>query len=297
VAEDVVMNDQHAGELDLRLLISKLWKGRWWILFVTLLSIGICLVVAIRTERVYRAQTIAAIASQEGAGIPQALGQLGGLAALAGLSLGSSGGIEETLAVIRSREFSERFIVAHDLMPVLFRNRWDSSSRKWKGDAESQPTLVEAYREFNRRVRFVSVDKKTGLVSLGIVWPDPVAAAGLANGMVEQINEEMRSRAILQAEAAVKYLQKELEQTSAIDTRQAINRLLESQINQRMYANVTKQFALRVVDRALPPDVKTPIRPRTRVLLALGALLGGFAGCLIVLGMEAIRAGRVPASR
>ena len=70
-----------------------------------------------------------------------------------------------------------------------------------------------------------------------------------------------------------------------METRSAINRLIETQINRRMMANVTEQFAFRVVDRAVPADLSDRVRPRRTVMVLVGGSLGGLiAGVLVLLG-------------
>jgi uncharacterized protein involved in exopolysaccharide biosynthesis len=227
---------------------------------------------------IYRAATVLTPVNQDADGmglLNSALGQLGGLAALAGIQLGGGNQqTEEALAVLRSRQFTEEFIREQNLMPELFYKKWDESRRAWRVDAKKVPTPAQAYKFFDRKVRRVSQDKKTGLITLQVEWRDPAKAAAWANLLVERLNAEMRARAIAKTNASVGYLQKELEGTVAVDTRAAINRLMEAQINQRMFANVTKEYALRVVDRALPPDLKDKVRPK-RAMMLIGGLLAG----------------------
>jgi uncharacterized protein involved in exopolysaccharide biosynthesis len=137
-------------------------------------------------------------------------------------------------------------------------------------------------------VRTVTHDKKTDLVTVAIEWPDAAAAARMANELIARLNAEMRERAIVRTNAAVGYLQKELEATTAVDTRAAISRLMEAQINQRMYANVTQEYSLRVIDRAMPSDPKDVARPKKLMLLALGVTLGFALGALGVLAAPAL---------
>ncbi len=102
-------------------------------------------------------------------------------------------------------------------------------------------------------MRSVSKDKQTGLITLAIEWRDPVQAASWANELVARLNAEMRARAIARTSASIDYLQKELANTSEVETKRAMDRVMEAQINKRMLATVTEEYALRVVDRALPP--------------------------------------------
>jgi uncharacterized protein involved in exopolysaccharide biosynthesis len=267
--------------IDVRELVATLWTRRWHILVATVVSTVLFGVAAFVLTPIYRAAVVLTPVNQEADGmglLNSALGQLGGLAALAGIQLGGGNAqTEESLAVLRSRQFTEEFIREQDLMPELFHRKWDEGRRAWR-DPDDPPTLAEAWKFFDRKVRRISQDKKTGLITLQVEWRDPAKAAAWANLLVERLNGEMRARAIAKTNASVGYLQKELEGTAAVDTRAAINRLMEAQINQRMFANVTKEYSLRVVDRALPPDRKDKVRPKRAMMLIGGMLVGLLIG-------------------
>lgn len=274
------------GEVDLWQIAGRLWAGRLWIVLTTLLCGAIFAVVAFSMQPVYRAATMLVPAQHENSGLGglgAALGQLGGLAAMAGVNVGGSGPqVEEALAVLKSREFTERFIQDKNLLPILFPKRWDAQRQQWR-DPKKVPTLADGSRYFMKKLRFVAQDKKTSLVTLSIEWTDPAVAAQWTNELVSRLNSEMRARAIKSSDASMQYLQKELATTIALDTRQAINRLVENTINQRMFANVTEEYSFRIVDRALPPDRKDKVRPNKAILLGSGLILGLIVGAAIVL--------------
>jgi uncharacterized protein involved in exopolysaccharide biosynthesis len=275
------------GSIDLGKVVARLWARRVWIV-LSIAAFTIAFVAAaLLTEPVYRAKTVFVSASsdREGMGtLTSALGQLGGLASLAGLSLGSSGAkSEEALAVLRSRAFTERFIDDEHLMPILFARQWDPVAMQWRGAKETWPTPAKAYKLFDDRVRKISQDVKTGLITLQIEWNDPILTAQWANGLVVRLNAEMRARAIESTNASVGFLEQELSKTAVVETRQAIARLMEAQINQRMIANVTKEYAFRVADKAMPSDRRDVVRPNKLLLFALGPTLGFSFGALVVL--------------
>lgn len=239
---------------------------------------------------VYRANVVVVDASAErgaGSGMASALGQLGGLAALAGINVGSSGQVEEALAVLRSREFTESFIAKNDLMPILLHKRWNAQAKRWKGNETKWPTLAQAFQFFDGSVRDIEHDKLTGLTTISVEWTSPELAAKWANGLIEHLNAEMRSRAIASSSASVGYLEKELSGTSVVETRQSIGRLLEAQINRKMLATVTQEYAFRIVDRALPPDPDDEVRPNKPLLLVIGFVLGLLLGTVMVLAVAA----------
>jgi uncharacterized protein involved in exopolysaccharide biosynthesis len=274
------------GTLNLQELYARLWKGRWWIFGSVVCCIGAALAVALLSTPVYRATTVLISASTDRAGLGNslgsALGQLSGVAALAGVNLApNTAETEEALAVLRSREFTEGFIREGTLMPVLFEQKWDARAHIWIGTPDRHPTAAQAFRYFDRSVRTVSQDKKTGLVLLNIDWKNREQAAVWANEQVRRLNAEMRRRAIEQADASVGFLQKELAGTSVVDTRGAINRLIETQINKRMLANVSQEYAFRVVDRAMAPDAGDTVWPKKGLLLLGGMILGLGLGCVL----------------
>jgi uncharacterized protein involved in exopolysaccharide biosynthesis len=228
-----------------------------------------------------------------GASLTSALGALGGLASVAGVTLGNANAeTEEAIAVLQSRHFTEAFIEEMQLMPRIFADQWDAEKKQWRVPDDAKPTPSKTYRRFHRGIRSVLRDAKSGLVTMHIDWIDRHEAADWANMLVARLNAEMRGRAIENANASLGFLQKELEATAAIETREAINRLIEAQVRQRMLANVTSEYAFRVVDPALPPDRDDPIRPRKGLMVASGLALGWLVGVAFVLVRRRPRASK-----
>jgi uncharacterized protein involved in exopolysaccharide biosynthesis len=57
-----------------------------------------------------------------------------------------------------------------------------------------------------------------------------------------------------------------------------------------MYADVTEEYSLRVVDRALPSDADDPLRPRKALLVAIGFITGLVVGVVVVVLRHLFRA-------
>jgi uncharacterized protein involved in exopolysaccharide biosynthesis len=275
-------------EIDLRAIGARLWSKRWWIVLAIILSTAAFAAVAFSSTKMYRATTVVVIAENPTkggmGGIGGALGELGGLAAIAGLDVtGGAAGWAEPMAVIQSREFTERFMRDLNLMPKLFPKQWDAQAQRWKGPPETWPNLARGFKVFDKRIRTVTRDKISGMIKVEIEWTDPDEAATWANTLVSRLNAEMRSRAIATATASIGYLEHELATTSEVEARQAISRVMEAQINQRMLANVTDEYSVRVVDRALPPDRRDVVWPNKVMLLLMGPAFGLLLGIFVAL--------------
>lgn len=250
----------------------------------TLLAIGLALVMT----PVYRSKALLIPVSQEqeNRGLSAIAGQFGGLAQLAGLDFGAgtSSSKDEAVALLKSRGFTEQFIQSENLLPILFAGKWDAEQEKWKSDDPDRiPTLNDGYRLFDRKIRQVTEDRKTSLVTLTIDWKDRELAARWAQLLVERVNLSMRERAIEESQRSLDYLNQELLKTDAAEVRQAIYRLIENQIKAIMWANVRDQYSFRVLDPPAVADKDDPVRPRRALMVAIGFVLGGAIAVLVAL--------------
>lgn len=268
------------NEVTLQELIAILWRGRWVIITCTIVFAVVAGVIASALPKKYTAiATISPVSNKTGRGesrMGSLASQLGGFASLAGISLGADNDKSETIAVLQSDVLTQQYIDRNDLLPVLFEDKWDATNKKWLvSDPVDVPTVWKANEFFKKRVRTVVEDRKTGLVTLKVVWTDPVKAAQWANDMVKVTNDYLRQKAIDESERHIAYLNAEAAKTDVLQLRSAIYSMLESEIRNVMLARGTEEYALRVIDPAFVPERKTsPSR--------LQWIAAGFAGGLLL---------------
>jgi uncharacterized protein involved in exopolysaccharide biosynthesis len=280
--------DQGFEVIDLTGMFQQLWRGRWWIVLASLIGAAIASVVALTMTPVYRATAVLIPVRADRPGLEGSTASLpGSFGTLIGITELTNGTeeqrIEEALAVLRSRQFTERFIQEESLLPHLLPEWLGVPGIRWLLRGESQPTLGETVQVFNETVRIVSRDRKTNLVTLHMDWADPERAAELANAQVIMLNAEMRSRGLAEIDATLRYLQQELVRTDVLETQNAINRLIQVQTNQRVLANAKLEYSFRVVSEAMVPDREDRTRPQTAFLVVVGAIAGAAIGILAVL--------------
>jgi uncharacterized protein involved in exopolysaccharide biosynthesis len=291
------VNDLNAPDfddgIDLRAVTARIAAHRWWLLASVLVFTALFSAAAFLLTPVYRASTvlIPSRADKDSVMSGSSLSGLGGVASLVGINLGGGDTLtEEALAVLKSRQFTEKFIDERNLMPVLYAGLWDEHTGKWKVDDMHQPTPARAYRLFNG-IRSIVQDRKTSLITLNIDWKDRMLAADWANDLVQTLNREMRQREKVRAESSVGYLEKEFESTNTVATREAISRLIEREVKQRMFATVTQEYAFRVIDPAKAPDRDDRHFPPKLLLLVAGPFVGLFAGIFFILCYGALTSG------
>lgn len=285
---EVRSDDYPEEEISLTRLFSIVWRRKWRVIGVTALFVSAALAYLSLAEEWYRADVLLAPTEEEA--MPAIGGQLGGLAAMAGVSLGSSGGATaEAVAVLLSRDFAKSFITEYGLVREFFPGEWDEASGSWKSsDPYDWPDAQDAVEFFHDHVLNVHQDRDTQMVTLAIEWTNPVVAAAWANDLVEKLNSRMRSIALKDAEANLTYLEEQLDSTTVLPLQQAIGRLLESELQKVMIARGRDEFAFRVVDPAEPP--KRPVRPNAPAILATATIIGVVLAILSLFLILAVRA-------
>ena len=277
-----------ADEVSLLELWLILWRRKLLIAGITALFIALSIPYALIQVEWYRADVLLAPAEQRStSGLSQ---QLGGLVALAGVSVGG-GDNAESLAILRSRDFTAAFIEEQNLLIVLYADQWDSQTGSWiTNDPESRPDMRDAVEYFIKNVISVSKDNVSGLITLKVQWTDPQLAADWADLLVLRLNAHLRQRALVEAESNVEYLRGELGGTNVMTLQQSIGRLLESELQKVMLARGNEEFAFRVIDKAQVPKIR--FKPNRRLIVVMAALFGGMLAVLFVFIDHAVRAAR-----
>jgi uncharacterized protein involved in exopolysaccharide biosynthesis len=287
--------------LDFYMLLVQLWRGRWWIIAAALGVAILARFYATTTTELYQATVVLSPASAERISMGYSVGPAqtptlptaGGVAALTRLGLDTSrSATEEALAVLESREFLSRFINDLDLAPMLFAE-WDAETETWETPDTERPTEADAFEYFSSNVMLLERDRRTGLVILQITWRDREAVAAWANAIVKRLNEEMRQRAMARADALLGILDHELQSATFVESRAALNDLVETHVHERMLASVSDEFAFRVVDRPLTPPDGEIVWPPALLLMVAGGMFGSMLGSMAVIVFGAFRPPRV----
>lgn len=269
-------------------------------------------IVALSSSPRYRAEALVAPveASANNSGIGAIASQFGGLGALAGVSVPVGGRLETSMATLQSRAFLTKFVAAENLKPILFRGLWDSSKQQWlirqslNGKVKSlfgldkpvgplssdlspgEPSDWKVYKLLTSSVLSISHNRKSGLVTIAVVWDDPVLAANWANLLVKYINEELRLRAISEAEKSIAYLNEQIDETSVSELRGVLFKIVEEQMKSITLARASDEYSFKVIDPAFPPE--RPFSPKKKLIMASGFVISVIFAVFIVFMRHAI---------
>ena len=289
-------------EIDLRELFSVVWAGKILIVAITAVFALVSVGYALSLANQYKASAVVSPAQSGGSSLGAMAGQLGGLASLAGINIGSgeSNETQEAMEIMQSWGFMEAFIQTHDLqVPIYAAIGWDKGSNSLKlnsdlYDATSERWLIEGsaggekrapsswqlYQSFKSRVA-VSQDKTSGLINISVEYYSPQIAKQWVDLFIITINDYMRARKLEQVNRNIEYLTAQIDKTAIADMREVFYQLVEEQTKSKMLAEASPEYAFVTVSRAMVPEQKS--QPKRALVCILGTLLGGMLSVLWVL--------------
>jgi hypothetical protein len=165
------MSSQADDEISLGDLWRIAWHGKWIVASITLIFAVGSVAYALMATEWYRSEAL--LAPAEARSTSSIAGQLGGLAALAGVSVGGPGNAE-ALAVLESRDFLRTFIEEHGILALLFEDQWDKERAAWRPEVGDEPPDVrDAIEYFRKSILKVHQNRETQLVTIAVEWTDP----------------------------------------------------------------------------------------------------------------------------
>ena len=304
---NTVSNNEYDDEIDLRELFGVLWSGKIKIIVITAIFAVGSVIYALSVPNQYRATALLAPAQSDGGGLSSALGQLGGLASLAGVSIGGGESSESQIAqeIMKSWSFVEMFITDNDLAIEVYaaegwskasnelhinQDAYDLENNQWLTEDSSgnvaPPTSWQLFKKFSDMLS-VSEDKKSGLVSVSIEYYSPQIAKNWLDRYVSAINEHMQSRQVAKATNNIDYLKAQIDKTSIAEMREVFYTIIEEQTKNKMVAEASPDYAFVAVSPSMVPEEKS--QPKRALICILGTLLGGMLSVLLVLVTHYIR--------
>lgn len=258
--------------IDFTGILRDLYGHRKFIIAVSAIFVFMAIPFSLSLTSYYRASVLMAPAEDPNQGALAAIqNQLGGLGSFFGAVPVSSGtmNIHTTLAMLSSRTFTELFLETNNLLPILFEEEWDADKGDWKSGT---PPSKETADRLVKKLRFTNYDNQKGLITFAIEWTDPELAAEWVNSYVALLNDYVRKQAIEEAQNSIKFLQKELSETSVVSLQTILYGMIEQQTQTIMLADARTDYAFTIIDRARVPEERE--RPNRTIIVLIAAFSG-----------------------
>ena len=293
------MEPDAPGSIDLAATLAVL-RRRWRLIAgcVAIALLGAVAYLNLATYRYAVEMRVAPTATGSSDGLSSKLGQLGGLAAVAGVSLPDSGGsaaFKLYVEALHSRDVADLLALDPGILHGAFAREWDARTRTWRQpqgfvhDAAGavKPLLGIPDRPFAppgaaRLEKWitdnVAVDQnlKTPVVTVTMMSDDPAFAVRFLDRLGTTVDTMLRQRALLRADDDIAYLSARLPTVTLAEQRVAIAQSLGEQERLKMAASSSRAYAADVFEHPAASD--RPVTPVPTKILAVALLLGLAAG-------------------
>lgn len=290
---DINVRENNASRVDeiyIRDIFGIIWLKKIHIIVITLIVLIAALIYVKNLPNVYKSEVLV-MHSEDGS--PALPGQLGGLAALAGVNVnGKDDKSKLAIQILKSRYFITKFISKYDLaVPLMASVGWDAhtdsliiddkvydeDNKKWVRQASfpftSAPSSQELYSRF-LEILFINRDLDNGTIKISIEFYSPSLAKKWVDALITEINNEIRDRDLTEALNSIDYLESQVINTNIAGVRTLLFSMIEDKVKVRMLANIKQDYALQIIDPAVVPEVKSG--PKRIIILLLIAVISVF---------------------
>lgn len=286
-------------EIDFLFILSVVWKDKILIILLCLLFASCAYAVSLVFPNQYKATVVLAPAQKDGGGQLGGLAsQYGGLAAMAGISVGKeSDKTEQAIVLIKSWPFLEYVIGKYNLgADVLAAKGFDKNTKrllydedlfdeknkvwvfsKFK-DSGGGPTSWMLYKKLSGMIS-VQNDKKAGLVTLSVTHVSPIIAKYWLELLTRELNLHFQLIDKEDAKRNIVYLEKKISETSVAEMQNVFFGMVEAQTKVLMLTERSEDYLFRILVRPMVPEEKS--FPKRVVFLLLGFFAGFVFWCCI----------------
>jgi len=285
---------QESQQISLKDIVSVIWHYKLSVFLIVSLFSIVSVIYSLSLPNIYRAESLLVPVQNENAGsFGNISGQIGGLANIAGINLSQDNIDKSTLAIeiLKSRKFITSFVEKHDILVNLMAAKdWNQKDNKiiidesiynsandtWVREEKypfpSKPTSWEYVKYFNEEILDIKRDENIGTVTLAVNHYSPEIAASWNRLLINEINEVMREKDILEAEMSINFLVDELERVELTSTSQVFYELMEKQVQTKMLAKVRPEYVFKIIDPAIAPKEK--YKPSRAIICLIGFFIG-----------------------
>lgn len=181
------------NEINLLEYWSVLWKRKFFIIGLVLITIIITMIIGLLTPKIYRSETVIISTATESGGLGAALSAIPFAGALAGAS-GLQTPADKIMVILKSRTVAEAVIKKFDLMKVFFEDQWDRTKGAWK-NPDDPPLMSDSIKKLTNEITSFNKSKE-GAITITVEWQDPVLAADIANYYINVLSVFLNEKSI-----------------------------------------------------------------------------------------------------
>jgi uncharacterized protein involved in exopolysaccharide biosynthesis len=301
-------NHLQEDEIDLRELFKTIKKGWYIILLVVILSVSGTVAFVLSQPNSYKSDMVLIPASDGSSGT---MSSLSGLAAMAGVSLPSSGSMTPDVAfqsLLTNYEFMRNFVIKHQVVEHYEDKNLDKnfvfamnnrsvydyihkSKDENKKQSDPEEKIFNTVKSVSSKFT-ISADKKTSLLTISYEDNDRFYTAQMLNDFLNDASAYLIAHNLKNLDNSLSYYQTAIQGTQSIEVRQALSQTISKLIQQRVVMKSKEYFQCDPLTKPSVPYIKDKTKPKRGLIVVVSFVTSIILGIFLVFFISFIRSNK-----
>ncbi len=290
-------------EIDLRELWQTIKEGRKTIYKTVAVVVFLTLIYAFATPNSYKSEAVL-IPVEEAT--PN-LGGLGGLAAMAGVSIGGGSMTPDAAfkSLLDNYDFMKNFVLKYKIdkyyadpsraQNFVFALDFSGLYELFHWNKEIKDYDEFLYKLIDKKVvkRFtISSDKETSLITVSYLDEDRKMPKKIIELFLDEASRYLVENRLKTLDAQLRYFEKELGQVDDIDIRQNLSKIISQLMQEKIKLKSKRYYQCDVLSYPYEPYIKDKAKPKRALILVVSFITSIILGVFLVFFMNFIREGK-----
>ena len=299
--EQANINCADEDEIDLRELWATIKKGKRTIFITVLVIVSLTFVYVLEMPNSYKSEAVL-IPSESGG---TSASGLGGLAAMAGISLGGGTMTPDVAfqSLLNDYAFMQNFVQKNHIVSYYsrddadknyvfafgFRGLYDLFHSKGKKEVKDKSTLVFSTVERVKGALSISSDKKSGLITISYTDPDRTYAPKVVNMFLKDASAYLVQNNLKNINNRLKYFQEEISKVAAFELRQSLSQMISQIVKEKVMMQSKEYYKCDLLTAPYAAYIKNKAKPKRGLILVVSFVTSMILGIFLVFFMSFIK--------
>ena len=282
-------------EIDLRELWETIKKGKKTIFITMAVIVSLTFIYVLKMPNSYKSEAILIPTESGGA----SAGGLGGLAAMAGISLGGGSMTPDVAfkSLLDNYAFMKDFVERNHIYAYYSREDADKDyvfalgfrglydlfrSEKDKDELDIEKEKFNLITKKLQKNFSISADKKSGLITISYIDFDRVYAAKMVNMFLKDASDYLVENGLKNINSRLDYFQKEMAKVEAFELRQSLSQMISQILKEKVMMKSKQYYQCDLLTAPKPAYIKDKTKPKRGLILVVAFITSMIVGIFIV---------------
>jgi len=286
-------------EIDLKELWHTILQGKKIIALSVIITVTLTFIYVLKIPNTYTAKAVLIPTESKGS----SLGGLGGLAAMAGVSLGG-GSMTPDIAfnsLLEDKAFMKEFIIKNKLdqyytqenldknyiFALGFRGIYDFFQTK--KEQENKEQIIYNLIQKIKSSFSITADKKSGLISVSYSDYDRFITPKIVSLFLKDASYYLVQNNLKNIDSRLQYFQKEMATTEAFEIRQNLSEIISQIVKEKIMMKSKKYYQCDLLTPPTIPYIQDKVKPKRGLILVVSFITSLILGVFLVFFLNFIK--------